>query len=88
MEKKLFEIDGYRIWAYTYDEAYQNYLQILRFQIMIQRENNLDDLITAIQNETEWLTTTEDDEIECIGIENLEGILNKFFGFKLKISQS
>jgi hypothetical protein len=30
-EKKLFVIDGYRIWAYTYDEAYQNYLQILRF---------------------------------------------------------
>ena len=86
MEKKLFEIDGYRIWAYTYDEAYQNYLQILRFQIMIQRENNLDDLITAIQNETEWLTTTEDDEIECIGIENLEGILQKFFNKPIKIS--
>ena len=31
MEKKLFEIDGYRIWAYTYDEAYQHYLQILKF---------------------------------------------------------
>ena len=31
MEMKLFEIDGYKIWAYTYDEAYQNYLQILRF---------------------------------------------------------
>jgi len=31
MEKKLFEINGYKIWAYTYDEAYQNYLQILRF---------------------------------------------------------
>ena len=86
MEKKLFEIDGYRIWAYTYDEAYQNYLQILRFQIMIQRENNLDDLITAIQNETEWLTTTEDDEIECISIENLEGILSKFFNKTIKIS--
>lgn len=86
MEKKLFEIDGYRIWAYTYDEAYQNYLQILRFQIMIQKENNLDDLITAIQNETEWLTTTEDDEIECIGIENLEGILQKFFNKPIKIS--
>ena len=86
MEKKLFEIDGYRIWAYTYDEAYQNYLQILRFQIMIQRENNLDDLITAIQNETEWLTTTEDDEVECIGIENLEGILQKFFNKPIKIS--
>ena len=86
MEKKLFEIDGYRIWAYTYDEAYQNYLQILRFQIMIQKENNLDDLITAIQNETEWLTTTEDDEVECIGIENLEGILQKFFNKPIKIS--
>ena len=86
MEKKLFEIDGYRIWAYTYDEAYQNYLQILRFQIMIQKENNLDDLITAIQNDTEWLTTTEDDEIECIGIENLEGILQKFFNKPIKIS--
>jgi len=31
MEKKLFEIDGYRIWACTYDEAYQNYLRILKF---------------------------------------------------------
>ena len=31
MEKKLFIIDGYRIWAFTYDDAYQNYLQILRF---------------------------------------------------------
>ena len=53
---------------------------------MIQRENNLDDLITAIQKETEWLTTTEDDEIECIGIENLEGILQKFFNKPIKIS--
>jgi hypothetical protein len=31
MEKKLFEINGYRIWAISYDEAYQNYLQILKF---------------------------------------------------------
>jgi hypothetical protein len=31
MEKKMFTIDGYRIWAYTYEEAYQNYLQIIRF---------------------------------------------------------
>ena len=31
MEKKLFVIDGYRIWAHTYDEAYQHYLIILRF---------------------------------------------------------
>ena len=31
MEKQLFVIDGYRIWAFTYEEAYENYLQILRF---------------------------------------------------------
>lgn len=48
----------------------------------------VEDLIYEIQQETEWLETTEGDSIECIGIENLEGILNRFFGFKLKISQS
>ena len=48
----------------------------------------VEDLVYEIQQQTEWLETTEGDSIECIGIENLEGILNKFFGFKLKISQS
>ena len=48
----------------------------------------VEDLVYEIQQETEWLETTEGDSIECIGIENLEGILNKFFGFKLRISQS
>jgi hypothetical protein len=47
----------------------------------------VEDLVYEIQQETEWLETTEGDSIECIGIENLEGILNKFFGFKLRISQ-
>jgi hypothetical protein len=27
-EKKLFVIDGYRIWAFTYEDAYANYLVI------------------------------------------------------------
>jgi hypothetical protein len=31
MKKELFIIDGYRIWAVTYEEAYQNYLRILKF---------------------------------------------------------
>lgn len=31
MEKQLFIIDGYKIWATSYEEAYQNYLQILKF---------------------------------------------------------
>jgi hypothetical protein len=48
----------------------------------------VEELTYEIQQETEWLETTEGDSIECIGIENLEGILSKFFGFKLRISQS
>lgn len=31
MEKQLFIIDGYRIWATTYEEAYQSYLRIRDF---------------------------------------------------------
>jgi hypothetical protein len=30
MEKQLFIIDGYRIWALTYEDAYANYLVISR----------------------------------------------------------
>ena len=30
MEKQLFVIDGYRIWAKTYEDAYANYLVISR----------------------------------------------------------
>jgi hypothetical protein len=55
---------------------------------MIQKQHNLDDLIKAIQNEIEWLSTTEEDEIECISIENLEGILTKFFQTKIKLKQN
>lgn len=51
-----------------------------------QRPNNEEDLIEAIQAEIEWLSTTEDDEIECIGIENLEGILSKFFNKTIKLT--
>ena len=28
MKKELFVIDGYRIWAKTYEDAYANYLVI------------------------------------------------------------
>ena len=48
----------------------------------------VEELTYEIQQEVEWLETTEGDSVECIGIENLEGILSKFFGFKLRISQS
>ena len=29
-EKQLFVIDGYRLWAKTYEDAYANYLVISR----------------------------------------------------------
>lgn len=31
MENQLFIIDGYRIWAPNYQEAYASYLRILNF---------------------------------------------------------
>jgi hypothetical protein len=37
---------------------------------------------------TEWLETTEGDEVECISIENLEGILNRIFNQKLNLTQN
>jgi hypothetical protein len=45
------------------------------------------ELIDKIQSEVEWLETTQGDQIECIGIENLEGILSKYFNFKIKLTQ-
>lgn len=39
-----------------------------------------------IQSNIEWLETTEGDEIECIGIENLEGIISRFIGRKIILS--
>jgi len=48
---------------------------------------NVQDLINSIQENVEWLSTSDEDEIECIGIENLEGILSKYFDFKIKLTQ-
>ena len=31
MEKQLFVIDGYKIWAYTIEEAHQHYEMIKNF---------------------------------------------------------
>ena len=48
---------------------------------------NVQALIDQIHAETEWLSTSEGDEIECISIENLEGILTRYFDFKIKLTQ-
>lgn len=53
---------------------------------MIVTDNELEMLEEEIKENIEWLSTTEDDEVECIGIENLESILTKFFGKKITLS--
>ena len=55
---------------------------------MIQREQNIDDLVEAIKSEIEWFETTEGDDLECIGIENLEGILQRFLNTPIKLTQN
>jgi len=54
---------------------------------LVITESNIKLLEKEINNNTEWLYTTQDDEVECIGIENLEGILSRFFNIKVKLQQ-
>ena len=42
-------------------------------------DNELETLEELIQENIEWLETTEGDEVESISIENLEVILTRFF---------
>jgi len=53
---------------------------------MVVKDDLLEALEEEIKENIEWLSTTEDDEVECIGIENLEGILTRFFGRKISLS--
>ena len=46
------------------------------------------DLIAEIQQETEWLHTSNGDEVECISIENLEFILTKFANTRIVLSEN
>jgi len=48
----------------------------------------INDLVECIQDQIEWLSTTEEDEIKCISIENLEGILSEYFEKEIKISEN
>ena len=47
---------------------------------------SLEELITEIQDNIEWLSTTENDEVECIGVENLEVILSRFLNREIKLT--
>jgi hypothetical protein len=49
-------------------------------------DNELEMLEEEIQENIEWLSTIENDDIECIGIENLEAILTRFFNRKISLT--
>lgn len=49
-------------------------------------DDQLKILKQEIQDNIEWLSTTEDDEVECIGVENLEVILSRFLKRKIKLT--
>ena len=46
---------------------------------MVVKDESLELLEEEIKENIEWLETHELDQIEFIGIENLEGILTRFF---------
>ena len=46
----------------------------------------INQLIDNIKGNAEWLETTQGDEIECISMENLQGILQKFLNVQLKLT--
>lgn len=47
----------------------------------------IEDFQYQVRENIEWLQTTEGDEVECISIENLEGIIKKVIGLQVKLSQ-
>lgn len=47
---------------------------------------SVEELIKEIQDNIEWLSTTEDDEVECIGVENLEVIISRFLNREIKLT--
>lgn len=53
---------------------------------LLDLDNKIQSLEEEIKDNVEWLFTTDNDEVECIAIENLETILTKFFGRKISLS--
>lgn len=48
----------------------------------------IENLISAIQLDAEYLESTEGDTYGCIILENLEGILTKYFNQTIKLEQN
>ena len=55
---------------------------------MVLQDDELERLEEEIKENIEWLSTIDDDEIECIGVENLESILTRFFNRTITLRHS
>ena len=53
---------------------------------IVLKDDELERLEEEIKENIEWLSTFNDYDVECISIENLEGILTKFLKRKIKLS--
>jgi hypothetical protein len=49
-------------------------------------DKELEILEEEIKENIEWLSTYYNDDVECIGIENLEAILTRFFNRKITLT--
>lgn len=49
--------------------------------------NNLNKLVEEIYDNSEWLSTAEENEVYCIGIENLEVLLQKYISPNIKLNK-
>ena len=52
-----------------------------------EEDQIFEQLEEEIKENVEWLATIDDEQVECIGIENLEGILSRFFNRKIYLTQ-
>lgn len=48
---------------------------------------DMEELLKQIEDNTEYLSTTENDEIECISVENLKGLLKKYIVIKNRLNE-
>jgi hypothetical protein len=56
---------------------------------LVVKDESLELLEEEIKENIEWLWTKElEYDVECIGIENLEGILTRFFHRKISLTQN
>lgn len=48
---------------------------------------SIDGLTKDILENKEWLETSEGDEVECISLENLQGILSRQIGIAIRLTE-